>query len=65
MTNNTTTNVINLESFRQVCAEIDDTSDWLNEVGERESIFEKMNGNDPRVGSLVEERKDRDRKSVV
>ena len=51
-TKSVTGQIIDLSSFRMVAGYIDDTSAWLNDIGERETIFEKMR-NDGRVESLV------------
>ena len=57
-TKSVTGQIIDLSSFRMVAGYIDDTSAWLNDIGERETIFEKMR-NDGRVESLVQERKNK------
>ena len=51
-----TSQVIDLNSFRSLVAAMDDTSDWLAEVGESTQIFSEMMA-DSRIGSLVEDRK--------
>lgn len=56
--NKVTSRVIDLNSFRSIASYMADTSDWINSVNERESIFEKMR-DDPRVESLIQDRKNK------
>lgn len=57
-TNNVTSRVIDLNSFRSIASYVSDTQDWIDSVQERESIFEEMR-DDARVDSLVVDRKTR------
>lgn len=56
--NTVTSRVIDLNSFRSIVSYMTDTSNWINSVNERESIFEKMR-DDPRVESLIQDRKNK------
>ena len=54
-----TTQIIDLSSsMRTIVGYMDDTNSWLNSVGESQEVFTKMM-NDPKIESLVENRKDR------
>jgi len=44
--------------MRSIIASLDDTNTWLSSVGERQEVFTKMM-NDPKIESLIENRKDR------
>lgn len=55
---NVTHQVIDISGFRSIVAHMDETAEWLNHVGERESVFRRMM-DDARVSSLVEERKNK------
>lgn len=57
-TKSVTTKILNLTGFRAVAGYMNDTADWLSSVDERESVFEEMR-NDPRIESLVKNRKDK------
>lgn len=57
-TNNVTSRVIDLNSFRSIASYVSDTQDWIGSVQERESIFEEMR-DDARVDSLVVDRKNK------
>ena len=57
-TKSVTTQILNLTGFRSVAGYMADTSSWLADVGERESVFDEMR-DDPRVESLVKNRKDK------
>ena len=57
-TKSVTSRILNLTGFRSVAGYMNDASDWLSSVGERESVFEEMR-NDPRVESLIKNRKDK------
>ena len=41
-TKSVTTQILNLTGFRSVAGYMNDASDWLSSVGERESVFEEM-----------------------
>jgi phage gp29-like protein len=54
-----TTQIVDISSsMRSIAGYMDDTMDWLASIGESQSVFTKMM-NDPKVESLVENRKDR------
>lgn len=53
-----TTRVIDINGLRSITSYMNETNDWLYRVGESQEIFERMM-DDPRVGSLVEQRKAR------
>lgn len=55
---NVTTRIIDISALRSVTSYMDSTSDWLGRTGESQEVFDRMM-DDPRVGSLVELRKDR------
>ena len=57
-TKSVTTKILNLTGFRSVAGYMNDTADWLSSVDERESVFAEMR-NDPRIESLVKNRKDK------
>lgn len=57
-TKSATSRIIDISSMRSIVGYMDDTNEWLYDIGEREDIFEKMR-NDGRVESLIEERKDK------
>ena len=53
-----TTNIINLQGFRNIASYMLESQDWLSSVNERDDVFQKMM-NDPRIGSLFLERKNK------
>jgi len=54
-----TTQIVDLSSsMHSIVGHLDDTNNWLASVGESQEIFTKMM-NDPKIESLVENRKDR------
>ncbi|MBQ0167851.1 MAG: DUF935 family protein [Treponema sp.] len=53
-----TSRVIDLNGFRGLANLVADSNDWTDSVAEREDIFNKMR-EDPRVESLVQDRKNR------
>ncbi len=57
-TNSVTSKILNLTGFRSIMGYVADTSSWLNDVGERESVFDEMR-DDPRIESLIKNRKDK------
>lgn len=57
-TNSVTSKILNLTGFRSIMGYVADTSSWLNDVGERESVFDEMK-DDPRIESLIKNRKDK------
>lgn len=57
-TNSVTSKILNLTGFRSIMGYAADTSSWLNDVGERESVFDEMR-DDPRIESLIKNRKDK------
>lgn len=57
-TKSVTTQILNLTGFRSIMGYVADTSSWLNDVGERESVFDEMR-DDPRIESLIKNRKDK------
>ncbi len=57
-TKSVTNRIIDVSSMRTIVGYMDDTAEWLCDVGERENIFNKMR-NDGRVESLLEDRKNK------
>ena len=57
-TKSVTDKILNLTNFRSIAGYVSDTQNWINSVQERESVFEEMR-TDPRVESLVKNRKDK------
>jgi len=56
---NLTTQIVDISSsMRSIIGYLDDTNNWLASVGESQEVFTKMM-NDPKIESLVENRKDR------
>ena len=54
-----TTQIVDISSsMRSIIGYLDDTNNWLASVGESQEVFTRMM-NDPKVESLVENRKDR------
>ncbi|MDR0302474.1 MAG: DUF935 domain-containing protein [Treponema sp.] len=54
-----TTQIVDISSsMRSIIGYLDDTNSWLASVGESQEVFTKMM-NDPKIESLVENRKDR------
>ena len=53
-----TTRVVDISGFRAITSFMDNTSDWFQNVGESQEVFERMM-DDARVGSLIELRKDK------
>ncbi|WP_318713553.1 DUF935 family protein [Treponema sp.] len=53
-----TTNIINLQGFRSIAGYMLESQNWLSSVNERDDVFQKMM-DDPRIGSLFLERKNR------
>ena len=53
-----TEKVINLTNFRTIAGYVNDTATWLSSIGEREEVFDEMR-QDPRIESLVKNRKDK------
>lgn len=53
-----TTRVIDISGFRSITSYMNDTDQWLHNVGESQEVFERML-DDARVGSLIELRKDK------
>ena len=53
-----TVRVIDINGLRSITSYMNETVDWLYRAGESQEVFERMM-DDPRVGSLVEQRKSR------
>ena len=53
-----TTNIINLQGFSSIAGYMLESQDWLGSINERDDVFQKMM-DDPRIGSLFLERKNR------
>ncbi|MDR0443259.1 MAG: DUF935 domain-containing protein [Treponema sp.] len=54
-----TTQIVDISSsMRSIIGYLDDTNSWLSSVGESQEMFTKMM-NDPKIESLIENRKDR------
>lgn len=53
-----TVRVIDINGLRSITSYMNETTDWFYRVGESQEVFERMM-DDPRVGSLVEQRKAR------
>ena len=53
-----TTRVIDISGFRSITSYMNDTDQWLHNVGESQEVFERML-DDARLGSLIELRKDK------
>ncbi len=54
-----TSRIIDLQSgFNSIVANLDDSMDWLSDVGESVDVFDEML-QDGRVSSLVEQRQDK------
>lgn len=57
-TKSVTVQAVDLSGFRGVAGCVADTESWIGSVGERETVFDEMR-DDPRVESLVKNRKDK------
>lgn len=57
-TKDITVRVVDINGLRSITSYMNETSDWFYRTGESQEVFERMM-DDPRVGSLVEQRKAR------
>ena len=57
-TKDITVRVVDINGLRSITSYMNETSDWFYRTGECQEVFERMM-DDPRVGSLVEQRKAR------